>query len=283
MNDIWEDFKRKFFKSANPAMIYIGINICVFAVTGIFYIVSLFMGTRGLTNAFFNQYFAFPADLLQLPFRFYTLITHAFIHVDIFLFLFNMLWLFWMGQIFMDFLKPRQFHMVYWGGVVSGALFFALMFNLIPAFLPTAGLAALTGSSAAVMAVFAAVVTLVPNYSIGLLFIGQIKLKWLLLIYIFFNLFMAVQTPFQTGVSLSHFGGILFGFVFIKLLQNGTDLSALFKSKPKLKVIKNHRPNKKTTFANQAEIDRILDKISKSGYQKLTAKEKKTLFDTNKN
>jgi hypothetical protein len=86
----------------------------------------------------------------------------------------------------------------------------------------------------------------------------------------------------NAGGSLAHLGGALFGFVYIKFLQNGTDLSAIFKQKPKLRVVKTENPKKQTAKVNQQEIDAILDKISVSGYDKLTKTEKETLFRASK-
>jgi len=192
-----------------------------------------------------------------------------------------MLWLYWMGQIFLDFVKPRQFHFVYLGGGILGAVFFALIFNLVPVYQPFVAEATLKGSSAAVMAIFTAAATLVPNYSLRLMFVGEVKIKYLLLVYIFLDLIGVKEA--NAGGSLAHLGGALFGFVYVKLLQSGTDLSTIFMKKPKLRVVKNETPKKSQNNVNQKEVDAILDKISKTGYDKLTKEEKETLFKASKN
>ncbi|SOD20529.1 rhomboid family intramembrane serine protease [Pedobacter xixiisoli] len=276
-NNGFKEITDKVFKSGNPAMLYIGINVIVFLLVGIG---SLFLA-RGLGDDLIRQYLAFPADFSQWPVRFYTFVTYVFFHKGLFHILFNLLWLYWMGNLFLDFLKPRQFQVVYWGGAIAGALAFALIYNLSPQL--NAGGATLIGASAAVMAIFSAVATLVPNYSIRLLLFGDVKLKYLLLVYILIDIVGTSPGSGNIGGSLAHLGGALFGFVFIKLLQNGTDLSNFLVKKPTLKVIKNNAPKKKTVVSNQAEIDAILDKISKSGYDKLTTKEKQILFDASKN
>ena len=257
-------------------MFYIGVNTIVFLILGI---ANLF--TRGAVDSLVVQYLAFPSDIAQWPIRFYTLVTYAFLHQNIFHILFNMLWLYWMGNLFLDFLKPRQFQVVYWGGAILGALIFALIYNLSPQL--NANGAILLGASAAVMAIFSAIATLIPNYSIRLLLFGDVKLKYLLLVYIIIDVIGTSPGSGNIGGNLAHLGGAFFGFVYIKLLQNGTDLSSFLVKKPKLKVVKNAAPKKKTSAVNQAEIDAILDKISKSGYENLTAKEKQTLFDASKN
>lgn len=277
MNNSFRDLKYRFFQSGNPTMLYIAINVIVFLVFGVG---SLFL-PQGLGDFYVSEYLAFPADVAQWPTRFYTLITYAFLHKGIFHILFNMLWLYWMGNLFLDFLKSRQFQVVYWGGAFIGALAFALIFNLSPQL--SASGATLIGASAAVMAVFSAVTTLIPNYSIRLLLFGDVKLKYLLLVYVLIDVVGISPGSGNIGGNLAHLGGALFGFVYIKLLQKGTDLSSFLVKKSKLKVVKNEAPKKRTTAVNQEEIDAILDKISKSGYENLTTKEKQILFDASKN
>jgi len=275
-NSSFKDLSYRLFKSGNPAMLYIGVNAIVFLILGI---ANLFTG--GGVDVLAAQYLAFPSDIAQWPTRFYTLVTYAFLHQNILHILFNLLWLYFMGNLFLDFLKPRQFQVVYWGGAILGALTFALIFNLSPQLNAKGPI--LMGASAAVMAIFSAIATLIPNYSIRLIIFGDVKLKYLLLVYIIIDLIGTSPSTKNIGGNLAHLGGALFGFIYIKLLQNGTDLSNFLVNKPKLKVVKNEVPKKKASPVNQAEIDAILDKISKSGYENLTAKEKQTLFDASKN
>lgn len=276
-NNNFKNITDRVFKSGNPAMLYIGLNVIIALVVGIIvlFVDSNFIGTV------IRPYLGFPSEISQWPTRFYTLVTYAFLHQDLFHILFNMLWLYWMGNLFLDFLKPRQFQVVYWGGAVIGALAFALIYNLSPQL--RANGATVIGASAAVMAIFSAIATLIPNYSIRLLLFGDVRLKYLLLAYIVIDLIGVSKGSGNIGGNFAHLGGAAFGFAYIKLLQNGTDLSSFFERKPKMKVVRNEAPRKKTDVVNQAEIDAILDKISKTGYDKLTAKEKQTLFDASKN
>ncbi|RZJ82438.1 MAG: rhomboid family intramembrane serine protease [Flavobacterium sp.] len=276
MTNNWlNDLKFKLFKSGNPILLYIGINAIIFVVVSLFSVFLFMAGSRGLIDGFIRAYLAFPSLQEMWLTRFYTILTYQFFHADFFHILFNMLWLYWMGRIFLDFVKPRQFHFVYLVGGIVGAVFYAIVYNLLPVFNNNVG--TLIGASAAVASVFAAAATLVPDYSIRLLFVGEVKLKYLLLVYILLN-FIGVESA-NAGGSVAHLGGVLFGFIYIKLLQNGTDLSKIFERKPKLKVVKNEAPQKRSSSnVNQKEVDAILDKISKSGYDKLTKEEKDTLF-----
>ena len=172
-----------------------------------------------------------------------------------------------------------------------GAVLFALAFNIFPVFRDISG-ATIIGSSAAVMAIVVAAATLVPNYTIRLLLFGEVKLKYLALAYVLLDIIGS--TSANAGGSFAHLGGAIFGFLYIKMLQNGQDWSIIFKKKPKLKVVKNdqrsnrnedtsRRPVRKSeSFFDQREVDAILDKISKTGYDKLSKEEKETLFKASK-
>ena len=279
-NNWWLDFKLKFFKSDSALLPYIGINTIIFILVSLFSLISFLSGQQGFVSNLVNEYVAFPASKDLWLTHFYTVISYQFFHADFFHILFNMLWLYWMGRLFLDFLKPRQFHFVYIAGGIFGAIFFALIYNLLPAYKPFADVAILIGASASVMAIFTALTTLVPNYTLHLLLIGPIKIKYLLAVYIFLDI-IAIE-KFDGG-SLSHLGGAFLGFIYIKLLQSGTDLTKIFERKPKLKVVRNQEPRKSTNIVNQREVDAVLDKISKSGYDKLSKEEKEILFRASKN
>lgn len=283
--NLFEELKYKVFQSGNPVFFYIGINTIVYVAVALFGVTYFLAGNTNVRFLdYVSEYVAFPAALSKLPFRFYTILTYQFFHNDIFHILFNMLWLFWMGRIFLDFLKPRQFHLVYLAGGVMGAVVYALAYNIFPVFAPYIPAAIIIGSSASVMAIAVATATLVPDYSMSLMFIGNVKLKYLLMAYIVIDLIsIASQNP---GGSFAHLGGALFGFVYIKLLQGGNDLSGWFERKPTLKVVKNDKPGagarNKSNKVNQKEVDAVLDKVSKSGYDKLSREEKEILFKASK-
>ncbi|HTM99187.1 MAG TPA: rhomboid family intramembrane serine protease [Pedobacter sp.] len=283
ISGLWRDLQVKFFKSGSPAMLYIGINGLIFIVTSLLGLIMTFAGKKDWVALQIQEYFAFPAAIGSLPVKFYTILTYQFFDGDFFHILFNMLWLYWIGQIFLSFLKPRQFHFVYIGGGILGAVFFTLISNLAPAYQVSAPSATIIGSSAAVMAIFTAVTTLVPNYNMRLMFIGDVKLKYLFAVYLVIDILGTKFDNANAAGNFSHLGGLIFGLIFIKLLQNGKDWSTIFKRKPKLKVVKNNAPKKSETNVNQQEIDRVLDKISKSGYDQLSKEEKEILFKASKN
>lgn len=284
-SNLLKDLKFKVFQSGNPVFFYIGINVLIFVVIALLNIPFFLSGKGGIAyDALIREYVGFPAALSKLPLRFYTIITYQFFHDGLWHILFNMLWLFWLGNIFIDFLKPRQFHFVYLAGGVAGALFYLLAYNVFPVFAEVLPNATVIGSSAAVMAVIVATATLLPDYSMRLLLLGDVKLKYLALAYVVLDLIGIASK--DAGGSFAHIGGAVLGFTYIKLLKGGADWSNIFKRKPKLKVVKNdsvkQTGRKQNDGVNQEEIDRILDKISKTGYDKLTRQEKETLFKASK-
>ena len=286
MSNLFEDLKYKVFKSGNPVFFYIGINVLIFLVVALAGIPFFLSGSGdGNFSMLVREYAGFPAALSKLPFRFYTILTYQFVHDGLMHVLFNMLWLYWLGNIFLDFLKPRQFHFVYLSGGFAGAVIYALAYNVFPVFAGSISSATIVGASASVMAIIVATATLLPDYSMRLLLLGDVKLKYLAAAYIALDL-IGIGTV-GAGGSFSHLGGAVMGFTYIKMLQNGKDWSNLFKRKSKLRVVRNDNKNTATSKnatvgVNQGEIDAILDKISRTGYDKLTREEKETLFKASK-
>ncbi|MGO4878318.1 rhomboid family intramembrane serine protease [Pedobacter sp. AJM] len=283
MNNTFRDLKFKIFQSGNPLFLYIGLNTIIFLVTAVLSVFLFLAKSDFMISEWIRDYFGVPAAISALPTRFYTVITYMFFHDGFLHLLFNMLGLFWFGNIFMNFLKSRQFHFVYLAGGITGALLYIAGLNIFPAF--AGGIIGQTviGSSAAVMAIIVATATLVPNYAIMMMFIGEVKIKWVAIVYFFIS-FIGLSSA-NAGGNLAHIGGAILGFAFIKSLQRGRDWSKLFERKPKLRVVKNEKPPvKKPAFkdVSQQEIDAILDKISSSGYDKLTATEREKLFKASK-
>lgn len=278
----YQELKFKIFATNSKVNLLIAINVFIFLFFGILSVVEYLFTKQSNINAFVIEYLAVPTYLPKLLYRFWTPFTYMFLHAGFFHILFNMLWLFWMGNIFENFLSSKKLVFVYLAGGLAGALFYILSFNVFPAFGDVKTVSAAVGASASVTAILIACATLVPNYTIFLMFLGPIKLKWIAVFYVVLDIFNVSGN--NAGGYLSHIGGAIFGFLFIKALQNGADWSKPFENvfKPKLKVVSRSQSVKprpaKNDIPNQAVIDEILDKISKNGYNNLTASEKETLF-----
>lgn len=286
MNTLWKDIQYKMLKSGNKLTLLIGINVVVFLAINIPSVIEqLFSGFgNSVISSVASDYLLLPAYLPKLLYRFWTPITYMFMHAGVFHILFNMLWLYWMGQIFEEYLGNKRTIGLYLLGGLTGGLLFVAAYNLIPAF--TAVNAAqggvIVGASASVMAVIIATATFLPDYTISMMFIGPVKLKWIAVFYIVID-FLGIAGG-NAGGEIAHLGGALFGFIYIKQLQKGNDwignIVKLFTPKPKLKVVNyDNGPQKKSlSKPRQEDIDRILDKISVSGYDSLNKQEKEILF-----
>ncbi|GAA4929709.1 rhomboid family intramembrane serine protease [Mucilaginibacter defluvii] len=282
---LWQNISYKIKYTQSKLFLLIGINVAVYLLINIPAVFEqLFVSGFGNSRiiAFSHEYLQLPAQFNELLHRFWTPVTYMFIHADIFHILFNMLWLYWMGQIFEEYLGHKRTIGLYLMGGLAGAFFFVLAFNTIPAF--EGANASVVGASAGVMAIIIATATLLPDYTIHLFLFGPVKLKWLAIFYILID-FLSMAGS-NAGGSIAHLGGALLGFIYIKRLQRGSDwvgnVNNLFKPKPKMRVVSKNPEKTASSYPAQDEIDRILDKISQSGYDNLTRQEKEVLFRASK-
>jgi membrane associated rhomboid family serine protease len=264
--------------------------------------------TRVGLDTFFNFYLSFPSNLLSsfdasgaihpgIIARPWTIITYMFVHDlnGIWHLLFNMLWLYWFGQIFLQFLSQKKLLSVYLLGGFAGAVLYTLVYNIFPAFELERFGSNMVGASAAIMAVVIAIAAIAPNYSIQIIFFGPVKLKYIALITIVIDL-ISIQYS-NAGGHIAHIGGELFGYLYAKNHLKGRDLTSgfskiidailnLFTPRKRMKVTYKTPTNdfeyNKTKVEQQKEVDRILDKIAKGGYNSLSKEEKDFLFKSSR-
>lgn len=285
---IWDDLKQQYlFGGVVQKLIFwnIGLSMLFFILEGIFpTIYQVFLPWVGLSS-----------DITSLIYRPWTLISYAFIHAGIIHLLFNVLVLHFVGRLFTTYFTQKQFLTVYFFGALIGGLFFA--FGGL--FLEIGTL--LVGASAATIAPLIALAVYAPYVQIRLALIGNVKV-WHIAVFLLVLDIIQLSAS-NTGGHLSHFGGAFSGFLYIKLLQSGLDLSNvidsvfdLFKRNSQKKektpfkkvyVTKKNKdekskPRRLIKTESQAKIDEILEKISKSGYESLTKEEKDFLFHAGK-
>ena len=233
-----------------------------------------------------------PAHLLWKPM---SLLSYAFFHSGIMHIIFNMIVLNFAGRLFMTYFTSKQLLGLYILSAIFAGISYILVFYVLNINAP------IVGASAAIMAILVATTTYHPLMDLRLFIIGIVKLWHITAVIIIVDL-MQLRSE-NMGGHISHLSGALFGIIFIKLLQNGTDLSTvvsrfldffanLFKKNtttPFKKVHKNYsKPLEKSVSKivakdkSQQQIDEILDKISQSGYDSLTKEEKEFLFKVGK-
>jgi membrane associated rhomboid family serine protease len=286
---LWDEIKDS-FRKGNYLTRLIYINIAVFLAISVVSIIGYLM-KNPLISENTISFLAIPASLKTLLIRPWTIITYMFTHKDIWHILFNMLWLYWFGRIFLEYLDQRKLVAVYLLGGICGAIIYVLSFNIFPVYDDQLISSVAIGASASVMAVVIAIAAYVPNYTIQLFLFGRIRIIYIALT--IFVLTSIMDFSVNSGGKLAHIGGALFGYLYVLNIRKGRDIgkwlnkaldsiATLFKPRQKLKVTYKKPANdydyNKVKAEHQVKINIILDKISKGGYDSLTKDEKDTLF-----
>ena len=260
------------FKSGSIVAKYIYINVGVFILIQLIQILFRLF----LKEAEFLSYFEMSSNPVLLAHRPWTMIAYMFVHIDFLHIFFNMLWLYWFGKLFLQFYTGRQFSGIYLLGGIAGGALFLLAYNVFPYFqkLPDIGL---IGASASVMAIVFAVSFYRKEYTIRLLFIGQIKLIYLAFVVLIIDI-LAITSE-NAGGHIAHIGGALSGIFFAFQYQRAKENY----SQPETK---RQRESDDAYLRRKQEesriIDEILDKLKRSGYESLSSDEKKQLFNASR-
>ena len=216
--------------------------------------------------------------------------------------------MYWFGRIVGDFIGNRRILPLYLlGGILGNLLYFASI-NLLP--YGGGGVHYALGASAAVVAITVAAGVIAPDYSLRLLFIGDIKLKYIVGFLVFMYL-IGMAGNINTGGHFAHIGGAIMGGIFVWQLRQGNDLSipvnnlltgiqeffraisgrrsqngprVVYRNTAKTRKSRGNRSDVVTEedLSYQEQLDAILDKIKKSGYESLTSEEKEFLFNASK-
>lgn len=277
-------------------------NIVVWFVLAIVQLFGFLLepsGTRGdqvwLESAL--QMIGVPASIPNLLLKPWTIITYMFVHEGFWHLFFNMIWLYWFGKIFMEFMPGSKIYTLYLIGGISGALTFILAYNIFPVFYDSISLSTTIGASASVLAITVATAVLVPDYTVNLLFIGPVKITYIAIFTLILDVLMIRSG--NAGGHFAHIGGAISGALYILFIRKdiarrvgflrlGSILSNSFRRKPLRTIHNQGRPltdeeYNKQKVIKQQKIDHILDKISRSGYTSLSAEEKEILFNSSKN
>ena len=265
------------FKLSSNLNKIIYLNIIFFVIIKV--CSSIFFLFEINTNEFFNKLYL-PAEINLIKLQPWSIFSFMFIHLNFVHLIFNMLWLYFIGNIFLQWLDDKQLIFIYLLGGISGGLFFVLCYNYIPLLQKNIENTLALGASASIFAIMMAITIYKPNHKIQIPFIQKIKLKN---ITIFLTIYYIVSlSGGNTGGYLAHIGGGIFSFIYIKQLDKSKIFKSIFKNGSKFNekdsdYIYNQKQNKKNK-----EIDIILEKISKSGYKSLNKKEKEILFKSSK-
>lgn len=297
LNSIWGDVKRE-FAIGNAVTKLIIVNVVVFVLINL---IKMFMGGNGEPFRLFLYKFCISGVAIENFKQPWRIFTSIFLHEDFGHILWNMLVFYWFGKIVGDLMGYRRVLPVYLLGGISGGLAF-IVGNALG--LMNGGY--LLGASAGIMAILMVAGMKAPDYRLYLLFIGEVKLKYIALAVFFLDL-VSISNFDNTGGHVAHIGGFLFGGLYVTLLNKGVDLgepvqqlldnlSSFFhnlfsgegRRKRPEKVFTNTATRKRSAPTSsktkeeeafhQEKLDTILDKIKQSGYNSLTQEEKEFLF-----
>lgn len=303
---------RNLFQRGEVHIRLIFVNVAVFLA---FSLVQIVLMLFNISITDWLQWLEMPASLSQFLRQPWTIITYMFMHAGVMHLLFNMLWLYWFGRLFLLFFSARHLRGVFFLGGICGGLLYLSAYNIFPFFMPYAGYTYMVGASAAVLAIVTAVAYREPDFRVNLILLGSFPLKYFALLVIGLDLLFV--TTDNAGGHIAHLGGALGGLLFAYFLNKGIDLThylntiidfccypsafCLKSRKPKMKVNYGGKTGRKTvnewngsysepehqmvdephsqSADNQARINEIREKIKQSGYQGLTEEEKKELFN----
>ncbi|MHA7131739.1 rhomboid family intramembrane serine protease [Algoriphagus namhaensis] len=307
--NFWDNLRNAFKHSDNSLFKLIAINLIVFLALMISRVI-LTIGGLGDIYSSFISYLMMPASVGRLIFQPWSPLTYMFLHEGFFHIIFNMLFLYWFGQLIHQFMGSRKLTNLYILGGLAGAAFYVLIYNIAPYFRDSVDGSLMLGASAGVFAIVVGAATLSPNTTFVLLLIGPVKIKYIAMFYVILS--FANSAGANAGGELAHLGGALMGYVYVVQLRKGLDLGVpiqkigiffedLFSGRKRGVKVTYKRTkssggsfsgfNKSTSSkkasdssaeASQEEIDQILDKIADRGYEALSKEEKRKLFEFSK-
>lgn len=276
----------------------IAVNLAIFLAINLINVIFFLTASESNITTLLSI-LALPADITTLISKPWTLLTYMFLHEGFLHILFNILWLYWFGIIFLRYFSQNQLLGLYLLGGVFGGLFYVASFNIFPVFTPYISSSMALGASASVIAIVVSTAIYIPNYTIHLMFLGAVKLKWIALIMIVIDIIGITSS--NSGGHLAHIGGAIMGWLFIysyknktdltkfiSLLQNITKIKSLLRRKKKPHLYVSYRRGESEheyntrKRENHKQLDKILEKIKQSGYENLTKEEKELLFNMSK-
>jgi membrane associated rhomboid family serine protease len=282
-----------FFRRQSMLSLLLVINLLVFLLIQLVGVVFLLFN---FAPDSFTAFFELPSSLGQFMHRPWTAVTYMFTHLDFWHIVFNLLCLYWFGQIFLRFFGTKQLCGLYLMGGIVGGLLFVFSYNVFPYFSSSVSHSYLVGASASTMAIIFASAFYRRELKINLILFGSVRLLYMALCFLAIDL-LSIEHG-NPGGHIAHIGGAGMGVCFARFAARGWDLTSginfvfdrivgLFarKRRPRKRVYRRPETDyeyNKRRHDEQVEIDRILDKIKHSGYNSLSENEKKKLFNASK-
>ena len=291
---------KRFYTQGSMLVRIIIINVAVFVLLHLLSMGAILFNANPVSMTSWVQ---LPSDLMLLLKRPWTLISYMFAHYGFLHILFNMLWLYWLGRIFMEFFSPKQLTGLYLLGGWGGAVLYLLATNTLPYFTSHTQVSYMLGASASVVAIVVATAVYAPDYKIGLLFLGEVSIKWIAIVTVLFSLLS--MDGGNVGGNIAHIGGALVGAWYALRIKRGADItrplnacidaivglfngrtfkmprvdkSARSKTSQNTTSTPHENPHRDSNGVSEEELDIILKKIKAAGYDALSEEERGKLF-----
>lgn len=301
-------FRTWYYRQPKALRTIISINVGI-------YLLAQFLHLWPSGFRFVMEHFALHPVFPDILFEPWQIVTYNFMHTSgglggLLHVGFNMLWLYWIGKEFERMHGFEQFWTVYLATGIGGGIMCLLLQPLFPAITGT-GVVPVVGASASVLGVLMTVAILYPYKKIGLLFLGVVRLLYVVLGFLIIDAILMLSTS-GTAVA-AHWGGALTGYLYAKVVRDEIGvpswmapffggkrsrsrrsaqspglidrIKGLFynpesnRSSPQRPSSSSDGPPARPSNNRSTEVDRILDKISDQGYDSLSDEEKQTLFD----
>ena len=251
------------------------LNIAIYLAP---FLINTILFLFNIKNIDLIKWFTIDADFGQLIFKPWSIITYGFLHGSFSHIFWNMVILYYFGKILNNLFGDKLLKKLYLSGIAVGGLTYVISYNIFPVFSGVESV--MIGASAGVMSVLFYLASYSPQMGIRIFFF-DIKIIYIALFLFFYDI---IQIPLNnSGGHIAHIGGAIWGYYYCISNNKGVDFyQSIFNI---LKTTKKNNSNVKQSNNNfdQKKIDSILDKISDSGYDSLTKKEKEYLFKVGKN
>ena len=251
------------------------LNVAIYLAP---FLINTILFLFNIKNIDLLKWFTIDADFGQLIFKPWSIITYGFLHGSFSHIFWNMIILYYFGKILNNLFGDKLLKKLYLSGIVAGGLTYVISYNVFPVFRGVESV--MIGASAGVMSVLFYLASYSPQMGIRIFFF-DIKIIYIALFLFFYDI---IQIPLNnSGGHIAHIGGAIWGYYYYISNNKGEDFTQsifnIFKTTKKKNTKVSHNNNN----FDQKKIDSILDKISDSGYDSLTKKEKEYLFKVGKN
>jgi len=250
-------------------------NVVVYLLPFILNTMLFLFNIKELT---YINWFTIDANISEFILKPWSLLTYGFIHGSFSHIFWNMIILYYLGNILQNIFGEKLIINLFVSGIIAGGLTYLLSYNIFPVFKDINSV--MIGASAGVMSVLFFLATYSPQYRIRIIFF-DIKILYIALFLLIYDI---IQIPLNnSGGHIAHIGGALWGYYYCVNYNKGNDfvnsIILYFKKDKKTNIYS--KSNNHYNF-DQKKIDEILDKISSSGYDSLTKSEKEYLFKVGK-